>query len=82
MLVLSRKKGESIILQDNIEITVLEVNADTIKIGINAPKDIEILRKELYVSIKESNRESVGPSVSLQDLQNKMKKIKKNDGKL
>ena len=45
MLVLSRKKGESIVLQDNIEIIDLEVNADTIKLGIKAPRDVELFAK-------------------------------------
>jgi carbon storage regulator len=82
MLVLSRKKGESIILQDNIEITILEVDADTVKIGINAPRDVEILRKELYTSVKETNREAAAPVSNLQALQDELKKIKKNDQKL
>ncbi|MDP4098597.1 carbon storage regulator CsrA [Paenibacillus sp. P96] len=63
MLVLSRKKGESIIIQDHIEVTVLEVDGDTVRIGISAPKHVDIFRKELYVSIQEANRESATPSV-------------------
>jgi len=82
MLVLSRKKGESVILQDHIEITILEVSGDTVKIGINAPKDVEILRKELYVSVKESNRESAGLLASLQGLQAKLKNNQKSEGEL
>jgi carbon storage regulator len=77
MLVLSRKKGESIILQDNIEITILEVDADTVKIGINAPRDVEILRKELYTSVKETNREAAAPVSNLQALQDELKKNQK-----
>ncbi|MCM3134945.1 carbon storage regulator CsrA [Paenibacillus polysaccharolyticus] len=61
MLVLSRKKGESIIIQDNIEVTVLAVEGDTVRIGISAPKQIDIFRKEVYASIQEANRESVTP---------------------
>ncbi|USB35147.1 carbon storage regulator CsrA [Paenibacillus sp. YPG26] len=60
MLVLSRKKGESIVIQDNIEITVLGVEGDTVRIGISAPKQVDIFRKEVYLSIKEANRESAG----------------------
>ncbi|KTD84255.1 carbon storage regulator CsrA [Paenibacillus etheri] len=61
MLVLSRKKGESIIIQDQIELTVLSVEGDTVKIGISAPKHVDIFRKEVYLSIQETNRESVAP---------------------
>ncbi|WP_426333570.1 carbon storage regulator CsrA [Paenibacillus silvae] len=64
MLVLSRKKGESIILQDNIEVTVLAVEGDTVRIGISAPKQIDIFRKEVYESIQEANRESAKPDAS------------------
>lgn len=61
LLVLSRKKGESIIIQDQIELTVLSVEGDTVKIGISAPKHVDIFRKEVYLSIQETNRESVAP---------------------
>ncbi len=55
MLALARKVNESIILNDNIEVTVLEVKWDQVKIGINAPKDVPIYRKELFVQIQEAN---------------------------
>jgi carbon storage regulator len=77
MLVLSRKKGESIILQDNIEITILEVNADTIKIGIQAPKEVDIVRKEIYVSVQQTNRESANAGSNLQALRDRMNNLKK-----
>jgi len=48
MLVLTRKKNQGIMLADNISITILEIGEDTIKIGIEAPRDISILRSELY----------------------------------
>ena len=48
MLVLSRKKNESIIIQDNIEIIILDNQQGKIKIGINAPRDVHICRKEIY----------------------------------
>ena len=53
MLALARKVNESIILNDNIEVTVLEIKGDQVKIGINAPKDVPIYRKELFVQIQE-----------------------------
>jgi carbon storage regulator len=55
MLVLSRKQGESIKIGENIELIILEVKGDQIKVGIQAPKDIEIWRKELYDDIQQEN---------------------------
>ena len=62
MLVLSRKKGETIIIQDEIELTILAVEGDTVRVGIKAPKEVDIFRKEVYLSIQEANRESVAPA--------------------
>ncbi|ARK25514.1 carbon storage regulator [Sporosarcina sp. P37] len=59
MLVLSRKVNESIQIADNIEIRILEVKGDTVRIGIEAPKSIEILRGELVQSITETNKEAL-----------------------
>lgn len=59
MLALSRKQGESIMIGNNIEITVLEVKGEQIKLGISAPKNIPVYRKELYTQIQEANRETV-----------------------
>ncbi len=58
MLALSRKKNEAIIINNNIEITVLEVKGEQVKIGINAPKEVPVYRKEVYVQIQESNQEA------------------------
>jgi len=55
MLVLTRKMNESIIIQDNIEICVVNVDRDRVKIGIQAPKDISIHRAEIYEKIKSSD---------------------------
>ena len=51
MLALSRKKNEAIIVNNNIEITILEVKGDQVKIGVTAPKEVPIYRKEVYVQI-------------------------------
>ena len=55
MLVLTRKTNESIIIQDNIEICVVNVDKDRVKIGIQAPKEISIHRAEIYEKIKSSD---------------------------
>lgn len=59
MLALSRKKNEAIIVNNNIEITILEVKGDQVKIGVTAPKEVPIYRKEVYVQIQEANQDSV-----------------------
>lgn len=59
MLVLNRKLGESLIIDDEIEIRVLEVSDGKVKIGIVAPNDVKIFRKEVYEEIKEENKKAV-----------------------
>ena len=56
MLALSRKKNEAIIINNNIEVTILEVKGDQVKIGITAPKEVPVYRKEVYVQIQEANK--------------------------
>ncbi|MBP1992644.1 carbon storage regulator CsrA [Paenibacillus eucommiae] len=58
MLVLSRKKGESIMIGDDIELVILDVGGDSIRVGIVAPKEVEIFRKEIYLTIQSSNEEA------------------------
>ncbi len=58
MLALSRKKNESIIVNNDVEITILEIKGDQVKIGITAPKSVPIYRKEVYLQIKEANKEA------------------------
>ncbi|NLO09346.1 MAG: carbon storage regulator CsrA [Clostridiales bacterium] len=64
MLALSRKINESIIIGNDIEITVLEIKGDQIKIGISAPKSVPIYRKELYLQILESNKEAASTEIN------------------
>ena len=59
MLVLTRKLDESIIIGENIEIKVLEVRGEQVRLGIVAPRSISVYRKELYDKIKSINVESV-----------------------
>lgn len=69
MLALTRKKGESIIINNNIEISILEMRGDQVKIGITAPKDIPVYRKEVYLQIQEENKAAI-TSESLEALKN------------
>ena len=59
MLALSRKEGESIVIGNNIEITVLEAKGDQGKIGISAPKSVPVYRKENYAQIQKETSEEV-----------------------
>lgn len=59
MLALARKVNESIVINDDVEVTVLEIKGDQVKIGINAPKSVSIYRKELYVQIQKANEEAM-----------------------
>lgn len=56
MLVLTRKKDESIIIGDEIKITIVEVRGDQVKVGIDAPREIPVHREEVYLEIQEENR--------------------------
>ena len=58
MLAFTRKQGESLILNNDIEITVLEVRGDQVKLGIAAPKSVSIYRKEVYIQIQKENEAS------------------------
>lgn len=72
MLALSRKKDEAIIINDDIEIKIIEVKGDQVKIGISAPKSVPIYRKEVYVQIQEANKEAAN-SVDAEALENLFK---------
>ncbi|MCR5279781.1 MAG: carbon storage regulator CsrA [Lachnospiraceae bacterium] len=69
MLALSRKKGEALIINNNVEITILEVKGEQVKIGISAPKEVPIYRKELYIQIQDSNKEAMNAD-ALESLKN------------
>lgn len=69
MLILSRKVGQSLMLGDGVEITITEVSGDRVKIGISAPADIKVYRKEIYSTIQENQSAAApAPSESLRDL--------------
>ena len=58
MLILTRKDKESIMVGENIEISIMSIKGDYVKIGINAPSNIKIYRKEIYEEIQKANREA------------------------
>ena len=69
MLALTRKKGEALVLNNNIEVTILEIRGDQVKIGVSAPKEVPIYRKEVYLQIQKENEES-SSAASMERLKN------------
>ena len=59
MLVLTRKKGQKIVIGDNIEIVILDNDFNNIKIGVNAPRNVSVYREEVYLEIKRANEMSI-----------------------
>jgi len=70
MLALSRKKGEALIVNNNVEITILEIKGEQVKIGITAPKEVPVYRKEVYVQIQDSNKEAMDTDTAVEGLKN------------
>ena len=74
MLVLSRKKDQGIIIGENIELTIIEIQGDQVRIGIKAPKNVSIYRKEIFLEIQNENKKAASTGVvKLEDI------IKKKD---
>lgn len=65
MLILSRKKDESIIIDERIQVSIVDIKGDQVKIGISAPKDVKIYRQEVYEAIQKENREAAETAVSV-----------------
>lgn len=59
MLALSRKKNEALVINNNVEITVLEIKGEQVKLGITAPREVPVYRKEVYIQIQDANKEAV-----------------------
>ena len=72
MLVITRKKGESILIGDNIEISISKIEDGSVKLAINAPREVTILRKELYEEVENQNKEAKTSSLDIK----KIKKLK------
>ena len=73
MLALSRKVNESVMIGGDVEITILEIKGDQVKIGIKAPKSVPVYRKEIFLQIEQENKKSATSSVddaTMNDLMN------------
>lgn len=68
MLALTRKINESIMIGNEIELSILEIKGDQVKVGISAPKSVPIYRKEIYIQIQEANKAAAESPASLEDL--------------
>jgi len=88
MLILTRKVNQKLIINDNIEVVILESYKNTVKIGVNAPNNVQIYREEIYNEIKKSNKQAQNYDLdAISNLKSKtsntsfdlMKKIKNND---
>ncbi len=67
MLVLTRKKGEGVVIGDDIEVQIVEIKGGTVRLGLNAPQDKKIYRQEVYQKIQKENREATQWKVSALD---------------
>jgi len=76
MLVLTRKKNESLIIAGDIEIEILAIDGEQVKIGIKAPRDVDIHRKEVYLAIQKANSDAAQQPISFAAL-DQLKDFKK-----
>ncbi len=76
MLVISRKREESLVIGDNIEIKIVKIEENSVKIAIDAPRDLKILRKELIQDIKAQNKKSI--SGNMMDAISKIESLNKH----
>lgn len=74
MLIISRKKDEGLIIGDNISVRILDVSGDTVKIGIEAPRQIPVHREEIYKRIQEANIQAATSPLPAVDLLKRLKK--------
>ncbi|WP_270578303.1 carbon storage regulator CsrA [Caldifermentibacillus hisashii] len=74
MLILARKKGEAIQIGNGIEIKIVSIQGDQVKIGIEAPKTVEVYRKEIYEQIQEENKQAATTPTNILGLIKKSQK--------
>ncbi len=79
MLILTRKIDESIVIADDITVTVLEISGERVKIGIDAPRSVTILRHELQEQVRQENIEAAAAAADLGDVARQPKEISDQD---
>ncbi|EHB54684.1 carbon storage regulator [Paenibacillus lactis] len=72
MLILSRNKGQKIMINDNIVLSVIEINGDQVRIGIDAPSNVTIYREEIYEAIKQQNQHAIEFNTDIQNILNQV----------
>ncbi|MFP4178954.1 MAG: carbon storage regulator CsrA [Spirochaetaceae bacterium] len=68
MLILSRKIDESIVISDNIEVSIVDIKGDQVKLGISAPKDVKVYRQEVFTAIQNENKAAVQAGIQLPEI--------------
>ena len=76
MLILARKMNESIVINDDIEVSVIDIKGDQVKIGINAPKKVKVYRKEVYEAIQRENKAAVMSAAVIPSIEQLLEKKK------
>ena len=79
MLILTRKIDESIVIADHITVTVLEISGERVKIGIDAPRDVVILRQELQEQVRQENIEAAAAAADLSEVSRRLKELSDQD---
>ena len=79
MLVLTRKKGQSLMIGHDIELSIIDIQGDQVRIGINAPKNVAVHRKEIYEEIRKENLSAIaGKNTDIKALNQKFRKKDEN----
>ncbi|GIO92584.1 carbon storage regulator CsrA [Paenibacillus lactis] len=78
MLILSRNKGQKIMINDNIVLSIIEINGDQVRIGIEAPSNVTIYREEIYEAIKQQNQNAIKFNADIQEILHQVANQKKN----
>lgn len=82
MLVLTRRVGESVVIGHDIVVTVLEVRGDVVRVGVDAPRDVQVHRQEVYDELSASNREAASPAdQDVAALRREMPRRPRDDGR-
>jgi len=80
MLILTRKKNETLRIGDDILVTIVDVQGDQVRLGITAPRDVSILRQELYEAVRDSNNRAAQTAQNV-DVLSLLKQMPNKDGK-
>jgi carbon storage regulator len=77
MLILSRRPGESLTIGDNITVTVVSINGNQIRLGINAPREIRVLRDEIYKAIRDENQAAANAHQQKRRMEDAFKRLRR-----